>query len=89
MVEPITKEEYVARRKRTPPNLFSHNDQQRCAQNVHAQAMEANGVIGRMIEKLTTRAEAPYIAESYSVHGNALILEGSHEAPRRLERPRC
>lgn len=77
LVEPITKAEYNAkqRTKAVPPNLFSHNDQQREVQSVHAQQLYAHGVLGRMLDAVRGRA-SPFAAGGYSLDGNSKMLEG-------------
>ena len=53
LVEPVTKEDFVKKRKRFPPNLFSHNVMQRSMHNVHAQDAAAKGVLGRIVAAIT------------------------------------
>jgi uncharacterized protein (DUF1501 family) len=55
LVEPISKEQYLARQRETPPDLFSHNVQTRVTQSVHAQSVGAHGVLGRIVDALGTR----------------------------------
>ena len=57
------------------------NPEQVCAQNVHAQSLTANGVLGRIAEALTTRDADPYSVGVYSVNGNQKILENSAVVP--------
>jgi len=77
LVEPITKAEFNAkqRTKAVPPNLFSHNDQRREVQSVHAQQLYAHGVLGRMLDAVRARA-SPFAAGGYSLDGNSKMLEG-------------
>jgi hypothetical protein len=49
MIEPITKEEYIANSKKTPPSLFAHNIMQRAAYTSHAEDVLAKGILGRMV----------------------------------------
>ena len=71
----MTKEEYIAKTKRIPPSLFSHNVQQRSAQSVHPQREAAKGVIGRMMHALSS-LPSPFSTAAYSISGNTRILEG-------------
>ena len=75
LVEPITKTEYLKKQKRVPPSLFAHNTQVRVTQSVHAQNNVAKGVLGRLIDVVSSQ-EQPYSAAAYSVSGIAKILEG-------------
>ena len=57
-----------------------------CAQNVHAQSLTANGVLGRIAEALTTRKVDPYSVGAYSVKGNQKILENNAVVPNIVSR---
>lgn len=46
------------------------------AQNVHAQNSNAKGIIGRLVDALTSQS-SPYRARKYSLNGLAKILEGA------------
>eukprot|EP00462_Mataza_sp_D1_P003544 CAMPEP_0175118958 /NCGR_PEP_ID=MMETSP0086_2-20121207/19891_1 /TAXON_ID=136419 /ORGANISM="Unknown Unknown, Strain D1" /LENGTH=342 /DNA_ID=CAMNT_0016400157 /DNA_START=16 /DNA_END=1044 /DNA_ORIENTATION=+ len=76
LVEPITKAEYKAKTKKTPPALFSHNIMQRSLHNQHPQDSSSAGVIGRMFKALTEQS-SPYKSQVYSLMGNVKALEGS------------
>ena len=98
LVEPISKEQYLARQRETPPDLFSHNVQRRVTQSVHAQSVGAHGVLGRIVDALGTRppqsdaaaaaasaaSAAPFAASSYSISGIAKMVEGKASAPSML-----
>ena len=83
LVEPLTKEEYELGTKLTPVSLFAHNTQQTATQSVHAQDASATGVLGRIVGSLAGRGIA---TASYSVSGNAKVLEGEldTEAPSQI-----
>jgi hypothetical protein len=54
-VEPITKEEYFAKSKQIPPNLFAHNIQKNAVQNMDPQHQStAKGVLGRVKDMLVS-----------------------------------
>ena len=79
LVEPITKADVRCKAppcKQVPPALFAHNTQQTRAYNVHAQNANAKGVVGRIVDALSSQA-SPYRTRKYSLKGLAKILEGS------------
>jgi cullin-associated NEDD8-dissociated protein 1 len=76
MVEPINKTEYMAGTKQVPPSLFAHNVMQRNVQNVHAQDLSAEGVLGRITEALLA-GTPPYKSSIFSFAGNAKMVQGS------------
>ena len=72
LVEPITIENFNTKNKdgrptRLPPSLFGHDTQQRQCQSVHADSTGAKGVLGRMMEALTTQA-LPYRCNVVSMY---------------------
>ena len=80
LVEPVTKEEFQRKSKRLPPSLFAHNVQQRVAANVHAQDINAAGVLGRAMAALSSvrpRGRGAYASRLFSLSGNTKFLEGS------------
>ena len=84
LVEPVTKEEFQRKSKRLPPSLFAHNVQQRVAANVHAQDINAAGVLGRAMAALSSarpRGRGAYASRLFSVAGNTKFLEGSPADP--------
>ena len=83
LVEPLTKDEYESGTKTPPVSLFAHNMQQTATQSVHAQDASATGVLGRVVGTLAARGIS---TASYSVSGNAKILEGEldTEAPSQI-----
>ena len=86
LVEPVTKAEYDAGTKQLPPSLFAHNVMRRSTQNLHAQASNADGVLGRIVSALGKQA-SPYVAETYSVAGSVKMVDGekaaTHLDPRK------
>ena len=71
-----------------PPSLYAHNTQTLTAQNVHAQkSSSAKGVLGRIGAALAAAqpsGEPAYRIQSYSIAGNAKILEGAARPPEIL-----
>jgi len=79
LVEPITSADFRCKTppcKALPPALFAHNTQATRAQSVHAQNANAKGVVGRLVDALTSQTD-PYRARKYSLKGLPKILEGA------------
>jgi uncharacterized protein (DUF1501 family) len=81
LVEPITVENFNTKKKdgrtaRLPPSLFGHDTQQRQCQSVHSDSTGAKGVLGRMMEALTTQA-LPYRCNVVSMYGIRKLMEGN------------
>ncbi len=85
LVEPLTKSTWKKEGER-PNALFAHNAQQKCAANVHAQSLSADGVLGRIAQTLTRRDKDPYSVGAYSIRGNQKILENGAVVPNILSR---
>ncbi len=79
MVEPITKDEYNKKTKRVPPSLFAHNIMQRSVQNVYAQDISSEGILGRITDAVVTNA-VPYKSAIYSFAGKTKMVQGSTPA---------
>ena len=75
LVEPLTGAQYREKTARAPPQPFAHNMALRSAQNVHPQQLGAKGVLGRALDALSLQ-DQPYSVGSFSIAGNAKILEG-------------
>lgn len=76
LVEPLTADEFNDKSKRRPQSLFSHNDQVKETHKVDATDRYAKGVMGRLVDVLTTQEPAPYAAAAYSISGAKRILNG-------------
>ena len=80
LVEPIAdRNEFDAKTKRRPSSLYAHNVQQSHSESVNAGAFKTKGVIGRMVEALSSQSN-PYRVASYSLSGNRKITEGARPA---------
>merc|ERR1711971_42526 len=80
LVEPVTKEEFLKKKKRLPPGLFAHNLMQNNAQTVNAQSGAAQGVLARMFDALQhSQNSAPYKSNLFSLAGSKKILSGSRQ----------
>ncbi len=76
LVEPLTRDEFISKSKQFPPRLFGHDSQIRQAQSVHAQNSGATGVLGRMMDALTSQ-DNPFRSKVYSIYGIQKLVEGS------------
>ncbi|MFT3755844.1 MAG: DUF1501 domain-containing protein [Pseudoxanthomonas sp.] len=84
LVQPITKAEYVAKARRVPDNLFSHNDQQRLWMRGESERASANmGWGGTMGERLASTNSAGFTAlpPTVSLDGNNLFQTGTSSVP--------
>ena len=84
MIEPVTKEEFIENKKRTPPSLFAHNIMQRSAYTAHAESASASGVLGRMTAALMSGA-APLKSALYSTVGYSKMMEGAEIQPTHID----
>eukprot|EP01043_Picozoa_sp_COSAG02_P008440 COSAG02_NODE_270_length_26392_cov_29.151980_3_plen_1648_part_00 len=75
LIAPITRDDFQ-RKVNRPGGLFGHDSQQREAQSVHAQNKGASGVLGRIVDALTTQ-ENPYRSKVYSMYGIRKLVEGA------------
>lgn len=73
LIKPITRQDF--NRGDRPIGLFGHTKQRKEAQSVHAQNSMASGVLGRIVDALTTQDD-PYRAKVYSMYGMQKLVEG-------------
>jgi len=81
LIEPLTAADLGSQgTKQIPPAVFSHNSQTEQAMTVYSQdAKAADGVLGRIIDALSTQA-APYKSAAYSLSiGVPDMLKGSQK----------
>ena len=76
LVEPLTKEDYMAGTKRIPDSLFAHNVQTAATQTGRPQSTDTVGVLGRAHDVLWN---SNYSSGSFSVFGNNFILQPQGE----------
>ena len=74
LLEPVTAQQYQDKSVEIPPGLFSHSDQTTQAKTVHPQELSAKGVLGRLVDALSTQP-SPFRARAYSIWGNDKIIE--------------
>jgi|EP01049_Picozoa_sp_SAG25_P000064 uncharacterized protein (DUF1501 family) len=79
LIEPVSKLEIKKKLKRVPRQLFSHNTQTEQAQSVHPQNLGAKGILGRLVDVLTTQSN-PYRTGMFSIAGKAKAVEGKAKA---------
>ena len=95
LIEPITLQEWNdgstvgarqldAGSKALPPGLFGHNIMQKNAWTVHAENRDAEGVLGRMVAKLTDRPD-PLKSAMYSINGYQRMLTGAPFPPTIID----
>lgn len=75
MVEPVTLAQYKARSRRLPPSLFAHNVMQRSIQNLNAQVVSAEGVLGRITQAITEGPQ-PFKTALFSLSGRVKMVQG-------------
>ena len=80
LIEPIDRTTYFDGTRRLPPQVFAHNMGQKAAQNLHPQLGNSKGVLGRMLDQIALQQSARGIS-SYSIAGNAKMVEGETVAP--------
>ncbi len=77
LVEPLTRTDYDKKRKMYPASLYAHNVQQTTTKTVHAGVKKkTKGVMGRIVEALTSLQDAPYAAATYSMLGVQPVFDG-------------
>lgn len=76
MVAPVSKEQLNKGTAKVPPSLYAHNIMQRNVQNVFAQYVSSDGVLGRICDALQ-EVETPYSAALFSLGGNVKMTQGS------------
>ena len=85
LVEPVTKAEYEADAKPVPPQLFSHNDQQRQWESPSANWNGTTGWAGLMADELSpTWNPTNPVLSSVTLGGSAPLLVGADTAPYAL-----
>ena len=80
LVEPLTGASFTDKSGRTPPQPFAHNVAQQSARTVHPQHSGAKGVLGRMLDALSSQAP-PHRIGAFSIGRNGQILESEGRAP--------
>lgn len=72
----MDKAQFRLKSRQVPQGLFGHNTQVKQAQSVHAQHPGANGVLGRIVDALTSQT-APFKSQAFSINGNAKAVQGN------------
>ena len=71
LIEPLTKEEYRAKTKRIPRQLFGHANARKQSQKINAE----KGILGRIVDALQSQS-TPFKAAVYSMYNNPLAVGG-------------
>jgi uncharacterized protein (DUF1501 family) len=81
LVEPVTKQAYLERAARLPPQLFSHNDQQDQWHSLRGVSGLRTGWAGRMADVLLAEGMTQTIAMNVSLAGQTLFQAGVDSVP--------
>lgn len=84
LVAPVTRAAYLARTAQLPPQLFSHNDQQKHWQTSRPDSRLNTGWLGRMADVLAAGTTGQQVAINMSVSGQNLIQYGETTIPYTL-----
>ena len=71
LIEPLTKEEYHAKTKRIPRQLFGHANGRKQSQMINAE----QGILGRMVDALRSQS-TPLKSAVYSMYNNPFAISG-------------
>jgi len=67
LITPVTKAQYYSKSVELPPSLYSQDQQRRHVQTVDATGTSASGILGRILDSLSTQGQAPYRVGGYSI----------------------
>ncbi len=80
LIEPVTKSSYQAKTALLPPQLFSHNDQQKFMQSLQGQT-NGNGWIGRAADVMAELNANPNLSMNISMSGSNVWQSGANVIP--------
>ena len=80
LIEPVTKASYQANNVPLPPQLFSHNDQQKFIQSLQRQA-NGSGWVGRAADVMADVNANPRLSMNISMSGSNIWQSGSSVIP--------
>jgi hypothetical protein len=86
MAEPMTKEEFYSNSKVQPLGNFGHDAMRRAATSLDAVNKQAKGVLGRMVNKVSSNPQRMKAA-LYSTSGKQKILEGAIKTTPIIVKP--
>ena len=81
LIVPVTKQQYLAGTVRLPPQLFSHNDQQRQWLTLRGRRQLRTGWAGRVADTLAAGLGEQQIATNVSLSGNTVFQAGDIATP--------
>jgi len=76
LIEPTSKEQFLNKTVRIPPQLFSHKDQQEQWQSLRGENLYGSGWGGRIADILTEAVGQQRLPTNISLSGNPLFLSG-------------
>lgn len=81
LLEPTTRDQYLAQSARLPPQLFSHNDQQDQWHSLKGRAQLSTGWAGRIADVLAASTPGQQLSLNVSLSGQTLFQAGDHAVP--------
>jgi len=80
LIEPVTREQIIAKTANLPPQLFSHNDQQALWETAYADGPGTTGWGGLIADLVSAQNNSP-VSMNISIAGNNLFQVGNNNAP--------
>jgi uncharacterized protein (DUF1501 family) len=81
LIQPLTREQYVARSALIPPQLFSHNDQQTQWHTLRGRMTSRTGWAGRVADALAGQSYGQQIPTNVSLSGTTVFQAGRTAVP--------
>jgi len=81
LIQPLTREQYVARSALIPPQLFSHNDQQTQWHTLRGRMTSRTGWAGRVADVLAGQLPSQQLPMNVSLSGTTVFQAGTTAVP--------
>jgi uncharacterized protein (DUF1501 family) len=81
LIEPLTREQYLAGGASIPPQLFSHNDQQTQWHTLRGRRSSRTGWAGRIADVLASQLSGQQLPTNVSLSGTTLFQAGTSAVP--------
>jgi uncharacterized protein (DUF1501 family) len=81
LIQPLTREQYVARSGLIPPQLFSHNDQQTQWHTLRGRMTSRTGWAGRVADTLAGQLSGQQLPTNVSLSGTTVFQAGTTAVP--------
>jgi uncharacterized protein (DUF1501 family) len=81
LIQPLTREQYVARSALIPPQLFSHNDQQTQWHTLRGRMTSRTGWAGRVADTLAGQLFGQQLPTNVSLSGTTVFQAGTTAVP--------